>query len=221
MLEVLSGPGHWRPDVPDEPPRARAIVTLSRLPGALGDEVARRVADELGYQYFDREILQRIAESAHAREQVVASLDDKDRPMLEDWLCSLTLASYLSPYGYREHLERVLEGLARIGGAVIVGRGAHLVLAQGASLRVLVVAPLAFRVRVVAERDGLNLAHAEKRVHEEEAERRAFLRRLFHAELADPLAFDLVVNTALLGVEGAAAAVVSTLKRLPTPAARA
>ena len=45
--------------------------------------------------------------------------------------------------------------------------------------------------------------------------------RLFHAELADPLAFDLVVNTALLGVEGAAAAVVSTLKRLPTPAARA
>jgi cytidylate kinase len=219
MVEVLSGPAtHWRPAGHEAAGHARSVVALSRLPGSLGDDVGRLVAEQLGYQFYDREILRRIAESAQARECTVASLDEKDRPTLTDWLCALTLDSYLSPYGYREHLKRVLSAVARVGGAVILGRGAHLLLPPGSALRVLVVAPLPFRVHAYAEREGVALSEAERQVREQEAERRAFLRRHFHAELTDPLAFDLVLNTAVLGVEGATAAVVSALKRLPAEA---
>jgi cytidylate kinase len=137
---------------------------------------------------------------------------------LTDWLCSLTLDSYLSPYGYREHLKRVLTAVARVGSAVILGRGAHLVLPPGSALRVLVVAPLPFRVHAFAEREGVDPVEAERQVREQEADRRAFLRRHFGAELTDPLAFDLVLNTAQLGVEGAAASVVSALRSLPAEA---
>lgn len=223
MREVLSGPAtHWRPSGHESPACVRSVVALSRLPGSLGDEVAHSVADQLGFQFYDREILRRIAESAQARESAVAGLDEKDRPTLTDWLCAMTLDSYLSPYGYREHLKSVLTAVARVGGAVILGRGAHLLLTPGTALRVLVVAPLPFRVQAVAEREGVDLAEAARRVRTEEADRRAFLRRHFHAELTDPVAFDLVLNTAVLGVDGAAASVIAALRRLqggPTAAA--
>jgi cytidylate kinase len=195
------------------------VVTLSRLPGALGDEVAREVARRLGYRCFDRELLRDIAESASTREAAVANLDERDRPALTDWLCALTLNDYMSPYSYKEHLTRVLHAVAAIGEAVIVGRGAHLVLPPGSTLRVLVVAPFALRARTLAAHHGLDMAQAGRRILAEEAERRAFLRRHFGAELDDPDDFDLVLNTATLGVEGAAEAVCAALRGLPAGAA--
>ena len=70
----------------------------------------------------------------------------------------------------------------------------------------LVVAPLESRVRAVMEREGLAEREARRRIVAVEADRKAFLMKHFHAELADPIDFDLVVNTAVLGVEGACGA---------------
>ena len=53
------------------------------------------------------------------------------------------------------------------------------------------------------EREGLTEREARQRIVDVEADRQAFLMKHFHAELADPSGFDLVVNTAVLGVEGA------------------
>ena len=98
---------------------------------------------------------------------------------------------------------------------MILGRGAHLILGQGEALRVLVVAPLEPRVRAVMEREGLAEREARHRIVSVEADRRAFLMKHFHAELADPINFDLVVNTAVLGVEGACGAIRAAIASLP------
>ena len=111
-----------------------------RQHGAGEAEVARRLAEDLGLDLFDREIIQRIAESTHLSERVVSSLDERDREVLTDWLAAISSRSYLSPAEYRYHLSRIVGVVAHHGGAVILGRGAHLILGQGAALRVLVVA---------------------------------------------------------------------------------
>jgi cytidylate kinase len=193
----------------------RPVVTVSRQHGAGGGELARKLAGELGLDLFDREILQRIAESAHLSERVVASLDDRDKELLTDWLAAISSRSYLSPVQYRYHLSRVVGAVAHQGGAVILGRGAHLILGPGEALRVLVTAPFETRVRAVAAREGLGEKEARERIASVEADRRAFLMKHFHADLADPTAFDVVVNTAVLGIEGACDAVKAALARLP------
>ncbi len=192
----------------------RPVVTVSRLHGARGGEVARALAHELRLDLFDREIIQRIAESTHLSERVVASLE-KDREVLTDWLASIATSNYLSPVEFRYHLSRVVGALARHGGAVILGRAAHLVLGPGGALRVLVVAPLEARVRTVAERDGVDEREARRRIVSVEADRKAFLMKHFHAEFADPFTFDIVVNTAVLGVAGACAAIRTAVGRMP------
>lgn len=191
----------------------RPVVTVSRQHGAGGDAVARTLAQELGLDVFDREIIQQIADSTHLSERVVSSLDDKAKELLTDWLSAIATRSYLSPLEYRYHLTRIVGAVAHHGGAVIVGRGAHLILGEGEALRVLVVAPLEVRVRSVMEREGLTERDARQRIVVVEADRKAFLMKHFHADFTDPTRFDLIVNTAALGVEGSCAAIRAAVER--------
>jgi Cytidylate kinase-like family len=199
-----------------EDPR-RPVITLSREHGARGEQVARRVAEELELDLFDREIIHRIAESTHLADQVVAALDEHDRELLTDWLASLASREYLSPGEYRYHLSSVIGAVARHGGALIMGRGAHIVLGRGEALRVLVVAPLEDRVRTIMRREGLSDRQARRRIVAVEADRRAFLMQHFRSDFGDPSSFDLVVNTAVLGVEGACRAISQTVPTLASP----
>ena len=195
--------------------QARPVVTVSRQHGAGGGDVARALARERGLDLFDREIIQQIAESAHLSERVVSSLDERDKELLADWLASLSSRSYLSPVEYRYHLSRVVGAVAHHGGAVILGRGAHLILGPGEALRVHVVAPLEARVRSVMQRESVSEREARRRIVAVEADRKAFLIKHFHADFSDVSAFDLVVNTSVLGVPGACEAIRSALARLP------
>jgi cytidylate kinase len=193
----------------------RPVVTVTDQPGAGGGEVASKLAEELHLDLFDREIIQMIADSTHLSERVVSSLDEKDKELLTDWLAAISSHSYLSPAEYRYHLSRIVGALARHGGAVILGRGAHLILGAGEALRVLVVAPVERRVQTVMAREGLAEREARRRILSVESDRKAFLLKHFHADFADPAMFDLVVNTAVLGVDGACGVIRTAVESLP------
>jgi cytidylate kinase len=191
-------------------PGRRPIVTISRLPGAGGRALAEALAPRLGVELHDRDIVNRIALQAGVRERHVTAMEDEaDRPLLTEWLVAFDGDAHLSPHGYLAQLRRAVLGLAGPAGAVILGRAAHLILPAESALRVFVVAPLSVRAAAVAARFGVSEHEAERRILHTEAERRAFLKRYFHAELGDPSSYDLVLNTARLGVAGAADAVVA------------
>jgi CMP/dCMP kinase len=191
----------------------RRVIAISRQPGARGGDVARALGRRLGLHVYDREIIHSIAEAARVSEHDVAFLDEKAHPPLTDWFRSMQ-PDALSSAAYFEQLVRLVRGFGRLGDSVILGRGAHLILGPGEAVRVRVVAPLHDRVSTVAERDGVDRPEAARRVALAEAEQRAFLARYFHVDPADQSLFDLVINTALLGVEGAVDLVSATLARL-------
>mgnify|MGYP001812868058 CR=1 FL=1 len=190
------------------------VVNVTGQHGAHGDELSREVAARLGFDHFDREIIHLIADSADLSERVVAALDQKRRTMLTDWLLGFRREHTFSPAEYRYHLARVVGAIAQQGRAVILGRGANLLLGA-AALRVLAVAPLEARVRAVMEDEGLSEREARRRIEAVEADRHAFILTHYRAEFGDPTAFDLVVNTAALGVEGASSVVQAALEEKP------
>ena len=200
------------------PRQRRPVVALSRQHGAFGEEVARAVARRLDLSYYDREILSGIAADTHLSEGAVATLDERDdRSLLADWLAPLVSASHLTPYEYIQTLSRAIHGIAGLGGAVILGRGAHLLLTPEQALRVMIVAPLAVRVQAVSLREGIDEAAARRRVAQVEGERLAFLKRCFHGAADDPSAFDIQVNTGVLGVDGAAAVICAAVEARSAP----
>jgi len=210
MRELLSPPMRW--PTKNGPTARRPVITISRLPGSGGRELAHELGRRLDLEVHDRDIIHRIAHQAGLRDSSVTDLEDEDRSSLTEWLTSFANETHLAPHAYLQHLRRVVEAIARLGGAVIIGRGAHLLLPPGDALRVFVVAPLETRVAAVMARHGASAREAERRIRAKEAERRAFLRRYFRAGFGDPASFDLIVNTGLLGVQGAADAVQAALK---------
>jgi cytidylate kinase len=206
----------WQLERPQRPDAARRpVVTVARQYGARGTDVARRIAQDLELDLLDREIIHRIAESSHLSERVVSSLDEKNREMLTDWLAAVASRDYLSPAEYRYHLTRIVGAIAHKGGAVIIGRGANLILGPGQALRLLVVAPLESRVRYLMQRDSLSDREARRQIQVVESDRRAFLLKYFHSEYANPADFDLVVNTEALGMDGCVSCVRAALTVFP------
>jgi cytidylate kinase len=198
----------WRLHQMERPAETRRpAIALSRQHGSGGEVLARRLAETLDLEVFDREIIQRIAAKTQLREQAVTALDERDRAVIDEWLAPFAAERYLTHYDYLHHLIGVVAAIARRGGAVIVGRGAHLLLRPGEALRVRVVAPPEARVAAVAEEEGLSERAAGQRIEAVESERRGFLRHYFRADFDDPAQFDLVVNSAVLGLEGALASV--------------
>jgi cytidylate kinase len=212
MRELLGPPlPGWRGEKLERPAH-RPVITISRLPGAGGGQLAKELARRLDLEVHDRDIIHRVAVQAGLADRVVSGLEEEhEHSLLTEWLASFASDSHLAPYGYLQHLRRVVEGIARLGGAVIVGRGAHLILQPGRALRVFVVAPLQARVTTVMERYGVDTREAERRIRAKDVERRAFLQRYFHADLGDPATYDLVVNTSRLGLRGAADAIEACL----------
>src|SRR5690349_4732084 len=59
-------------------------LLISRERGSGGSRVARLAGERLGWQVFDREILDQIAELAHVRLQLAESVDEQTRAKLEN-----------------------------------------------------------------------------------------------------------------------------------------
>jgi cytidylate kinase len=183
---------------------AGRVITVSRQPGARGGEVAREVARRLGLAFYDREILTRIAAESHVAEEFVSRLDERnERTWLSDWLAPMARIEHISPYEYAYQLGRVVDAITAAGNALILGRGAHLLVSPGSALRVLVQAPLALRIATVAAREAIGEPAARRRVAEIEEERQSFLDRCFPGHHERPGHFDLRVDTGSLGVEAA------------------
>jgi cytidylate kinase len=181
----------------------RPVITISRLPGSGANTLAKQLSEDLNIDLFDNEIVEEVAKSAHVSEAVIATLDEQDRSMLDDWIGAIEKKRHLWPDEYLSHLTKVVGAIAAHGHAVIVGRGTGYILPSEICLRLLIVAPMDVRVRNVMYAYDVTYKEAEKRIIKTEKDRRAFIKKYFRADLTDPVNYDLTINTVHYNVEAA------------------
>lgn len=203
------------------------IITVSREMGAGGSEVARQVADALGWRVVDDEIVDQIAARSGLTPAEVREREERAPSFFERLLLMLTRAapeilsapSDENPEAEEARLvkitESVVEDLAREGRIVLVGRAAPAVLAgERDGLHVKIVAPRADRSRTVAERLGLTGAEAEDRVRHSDANRARYHEQYYHRDWNDASRYHMVLNTSALGIAHVVATVVGRAKTL-------
>lgn len=199
-------------------------LQISREKGAGGHQVANLIGQRLGWQVFDRQIVDAIAERTQMRQQLVESLDEKTRGGLEEFLRNI-LTKEISSTDYMRHLRRVLLTLGQQGDVVIVGRGSEYILPAHFGLRVRMVAPFEVRAERIVKANGLTQAATEALVAKVDRERKDFIHSQFQRNANDPLNYDLVLNTEALSVEETAEIVLTALKQklgvVPAPAVSA
>lgn len=189
-----------RPEQSREDLCCRPYVTISRQYGAGGSEVAEQVAESLGWSLYDRRLLEEVARDARLQERLLTPFDEQQRTDVEHWIRGLLTEETVSEHHYTRSLFRVLSSIAKVGNAVIVGRGAHLALPPEDGLRVRIYAPLAARVAKICEQDGLSAGEARRRAEQVEQTRQQWMLRAFGEKAKEKVAFDLALNPDSLDV---------------------
>mgnify|MGYP001819973159 CR=1 FL=1 len=176
------------------PSRPGPVVTISRLAGSGGRTLATALAERLDLSLQDHSIVERIARDRNIETSVVDQLDEHAINQAELWIKGIFNKRIFLKDEYHKALVSVVTRLAAGGNVVFLGRGAHLILEQRASLRVRVVASQATRLARIMARTGLSRAEARALLLETDANREDFIRKVFKVDPMDPGAFDLVLN---------------------------
>jgi cytidylate kinase len=161
-------------------------ITFSRKMGTNGSEIARKVADELGYLFYETEAINRMAQQMGILDSVREA--DERVPSIFHRLFSL------KPTVYFDRLYSVIYELARQGDAVFLGRGSHILLrAFDCALHVRVTASLQTRIQSLVGR-GFTPEAAARAISRSDGEREAFIRFAFGVDWENPELYDLVLN---------------------------
>jgi cytidylate kinase len=187
------------------------VITVAMEPGSGGSLIAQKIAEQLGFDYFHRDIVQQIAKTAKIRTTVVNSLEKERLSGIKDFISSLMEDQYIHPDTYLKHLLVVISTIAKHGRAVIVGRGANFILPAEDIFAVRVIAPLQKRIREVALTHRVTTEMAKRRVIQRESKRKAFVRHSFNADISDPIHYDLTINTGKMSIESAVEAVIGAV----------
>ncbi len=186
------------------------VITVSREYGARGAAVARMVAEQLGYSYWDRELLAAIGDHARVDPALLAPFDEHHRSALLDTLRGLMpIAASPSQADYARELTAVASEIALRGRAVLVGRGLAFLIDPARCLRVRVVCPLEQRIAGVAKRDQVTTDDARARIEFADRDRQQFVRDLFGREVDDVTGYDVWVSTGALRLEAAADVIIA------------
>jgi cytidylate kinase len=194
-----------------------AVITISHQLGSCGREIGKALAQKLGLDYIDQEIVKVVAERLGISEDTATRMDEKTQSTAMRIISSLGLGSPLmivppdlpveTSVDEREYLEatqKVIEAAARSNRAVIAGHGANFALSKVPGvLNVFIYAPEEQRIATVMQRDKIGQKEAHEQVHRSDHDRASYIKTFYHCSWQDPLRYHLLINTGQFKVDQA------------------
>jgi cytidylate kinase len=202
------------------------VLTISRTLAAGGEEIGFAAAMELGFRYADEEIIVRAAGSAGVSPQTVAAIEHT--PGLVTRILEAMARTPPDPEGmgypamigetradFQGLIERVVRETAAQGSVVIVAHAASVPLTgMHGLLRSFITAPREARIARLVRKAEMAEAEARKAIEESDRQRREYLRRFYDVREELPTHYDLVLNTEVLTVPGAAQLLIAAAKSI-------
>lgn len=183
------------------------IIAIEREYGCGASEIASKLALRLGWKLWDQLLTEKVARLAHCDHSAIAEREERRDPLYRRLLHSFALGSYEGSGGVYpvetldadsifRFSEQVVHEALDEGNGVIVGRGSqHFLRERQDTLRFFLYAPKEQKIqRLISE--GASQGKAEVLVDTIDQERRAFIKRYFHAEWPNFPLYHAMLNTA-------------------------
>ena len=193
-----------------------AVITISRMYGSGGSEVASRVAAELSWTLLDNALVDAVAQRHGVTAAEVEAVEEKVPSLVQRLADAMAFTSpELAPAAAEAPMppseERVVEVTKRIineavqsGNVVLVGRGAQCMLAaREDALHVFCYAPMDALVARVARRRAISLEQARKEVEDINTQREHYVKSHWKRKWKAFENYHLCLNTAWVGIAGA------------------
>ena len=203
----------------------KTIITIGRQFGSGGKEVGIRVARELGIPFYDKELMKEAAKQSGLSEKILESFDERPKSLLY----SIAMDSYifsLPGTGAGDSLEQqvylatfdTIRRLADNGPCVIIGRCADYALNENPNLlRLFIYAPIADRVKRVAERQNLSPEKAKTLIRKTDRRRASYYEYYTSRGWGEVDTYDFCLNSSSLGLGGTVELIRSMVEHKENP----
>lgn len=201
----------------------RLIVTIGRQYGSGGSEIGKRLAKDLGLHCYDKEILRMNSNESGIKESYFHLADERaGNRLLYKIINGLTpemgAPSFGSDLVSADNLFRfqseVIRKLAAEESCVIIGRCADYILEGTEGLiRIFLYADMEDRAARIRSKNLYDSNDVVKNIKRIDKERRDYHRYYTGRSWEDVGNYDLMLNTSVLGVEGAVEAVKDYIRR--------
>lgn len=182
----------------------KKIITISREFGAGGGEIGKKVAEALGYEYYDKSIIIKAASDINVDVGKVMKNDEK-APLLNSFTQAL-FDFYSTPLNEQifEAQKAVIKRYAEHGKCVIVGRNANQILSQfDDSLHIFIRADKYFRVQRL--KNNLMKGESEDKILKEmekvDKMRHKYCSYYTNSDFGDSRSYDLCLNTSKIDID--------------------
>ena len=183
------------------------VITIAREYGSGGRRIGQMLAKELGYHFYDREIMQLASIDSGINEALFAQADERTKgfslfrairtmnggefvpspPDQEDFISDENLFRYQA---------RVIQTLSETEDCIIVGRCADYILRDRDNvLKLFVHAPMDTRIAIVEELNGLMAQEAERLIRKTDKRRAEYYHFFTGHDWQDARNYDLCLNT--------------------------
>ena len=209
-----------------ESPRT-IVIAVSRQFMSGGSAIGRKVAEELGFKYADRDILEKAAGLLGEEPDRLAPDEERGSTAWEQFMLSIPLGAVApvyptvpSPAGYRQELfdaeARIIREIAKRHDAVVMGRaGIYLLKGHPGLISVFVHAPLEIRVKAAREKLALESEKAARELVERtDRDRELFIKRAAGGEWSDLRNYHLTLDSSRCGVDCCANMIVGLARSL-------
>jgi CMP/dCMP kinase len=184
------------------------IITIEREFGCGGGEIARKLADRLGWKLWDELLTCEIARLSNCKQSEVEAREERLDPLYYRFFKSILRGSFegslnvhrlklLDADSILRITQQVVQTAASEGNCIVVGRGSqHFLRDRTDTLRIFLYAPREAKLRRLTA-DGLDDKEAQEGVDSVNNERSAFIGKYFHIEWPNRSIYHALLNTAV------------------------
>lgn len=188
------------------------VITITREFGSMGRPIAKRLSELLGVEYYDRDIVEETAHKMNLPVSVISSTEEKKSGFFQ-MLFPLGTESMERQQKLFEVQSDIIRKLADKESCIIVGRCADYVLEDDPNaIHVYIYAPYADRLANCVGPLGMKKDEAKKMIAEVDKARYTYHKYFAKYASGDPEHKHLIINSALLEVEGTAQALASIVR---------
>lgn len=198
------------------------IITIGRQYGSGGLEIGQKLAEELGVNLYDREMLKRAAKESGLCEELFEAHDEKST---NSFLYSLVMDTYSLGYSATGYVDMpinhkvflaqfdTIKKIADEGPCVMVGRCADYALEDYKNvINVFIYANMEQRIRRIAQKYDLTDAKAKDVIQKADKKRASYYNYYTNKEWGDAKGYDLCLNSGKLGIYGTVKAIMEYIK---------
>ena len=175
-------------------PGASPVVTISRELDDHEPALGRCLAQRLGFSYWDRELVLDLAGMLDTDTAASIVVDERACSAIATFLEPTLPSQQVVPEDFTDRVHVILDSIVHHGGAVIVGRGAQLLVDAGNALRVDFVAPFEPCACGLETKKRTAFETARHLILSGDRDHALLVLEAMEHDMGNPAHFDIIVN---------------------------